>query len=367
MWNYFIESDKTSPIAGAQVGTCADALKLKVVSGLADGEWSITLCSHSTHLNGEKEIFFEFTHPSAFTIPLGQLEDSVNVIKVGIRKGDVLHECWVALTPVKEYPKVCIVVGSPRSGTTVVGNMIQQAYQVKAHGEAHLAELFSKLIEQTSQYITSGPAALNKGTLVWEMPAILLKAQLIKQLRDLYITYYGTTAIVDKTPGIPMLQALPLLLLAFPNAKVVYCQRRGIENVASRIRKFPKVKFEGHCRQWAQAVKVWQRTKKAISAMLTREDWFIEVEQFNLATSPKNVTQTIGDFLGTNDASINRMFNYQAEKSPQVTGGKPSDITSIERLNWAEEQKAFFISHCGTLMSDLGYSFDESYFKKEAH
>ena len=367
MWNYFVESGKKSPIAGAQVGTCVDTLKLKVVTDLIEGEWSITLGSHSTHLNEEKEIFFEFSKPNVLTIPLGQLENRINVFKVFIRKGEVSHECWIALTPVKEYPKVCIVVGSPRSGTTVVGNMIQQAYEVKAHGEAHLAELFSNLIEQSNEFLSNSPAALNKGTLVWEVPAVLLKAQLLKQLRDLYITYYGTSAIVDKTPGIPMLQALPLLLLAFPNAKVVYCQRRGIENVASRIRKFPKVKFEGHCRQWAQAVKVWLRTKKAISAMLTREDWFIEVEQFNLATSPKNVTQTIGDFLGTNDASINRMFNYQAEKSPQVTGGKPSDITSIERLNWAEEQKAFFISHCGTLMSDLGYSFDESYFKKEAH
>jgi hypothetical protein len=367
MWNYFVDSNSQSFIEGTQTGTCSEALKLKIAPALVGGQLTVQLASHSSLLNGKKNLFFEQLGGSTLTVPLSQLENRVQVIKVSIEKDESTNECFIALIPISDHPKVCIVVGSPRSGTTVVGNMIQQAYEVKAHGEAHLAELFSNLIALTNEHVTKSSAALNKGTLVWEVPPVLLKAQLIKQLRDVYITYYGNNAIVDKTPGIPMLQALPLLLLAFPHAKVVYCQRRGIENVASRMRKFPKVKFEGHCRQWTQSIKVWLRVKRRISALLGRNDWFVEVEQFHLATFPKSVTQTIGEFLGTDNSSITRMFDYQAKKSPQVTGGKPSDITSLEKLNWTDEQKTFFTEHCGAIMNEMGYSLDESYFEKEAH
>ena len=41
----------------------------------------------------------------------------------------------IALTKLSYVPEVVFVVGSPRSGTTAVGNAIQRAYEVNSHGE----------------------------------------------------------------------------------------------------------------------------------------------------------------------------------------------------------------------------------------
>tara|TARA_Y100000310_G_scaffold345801_1_gene470133 strand:+ start:323 stop:1429 length:1107 start_codon:yes stop_codon:yes gene_type:complete len=365
-WNYFIESNETLLFSNAQVGSCSTLLTFDIAESALEGVWAIEIVSQSTLLNGKQQVSFEISADKKLAIPLNEFNDQVHVLKITMESKGQSHECFLALIPVCESPKVCIVVGSPRSGTTVVGNMVQRALLTKAHGEAHLAELFNNLVAAAESHLTESLAANNKGTMVWEMPSTLLKAQLVKQLRDLYIMYYGNEAIVDKTPGLPMLRALPLLMLAFPNAKVVYCQRRGLENVASRMRKFPKAKFEGHCQQWAQTVQLWQRTKNEVSKLLNNRRWFFEVEQFELATSPDNVISSLGEFLGAAEPSVNRMFKYQEKNSPQVTSGKPSDVTSFQTINWSSEQKTLFLEKCASVMDSQGYSLDESYYKKEA-
>lgn len=363
---FFLEHDDASIFAGASVGVCSKTLSLNLLPKFKDAEITVQFASHSELLNNERPLGGVVVNNSQLLLPLSALVNEVQVLKIVASKGGNTYKNYVALLPSPDLPKVCIVVGSPRSGTTVVGNMIQQAYGTKAHGESHLAELFSGLISHADEYLTNSQAAKNKGTMVWEMPSLLVKAQLIKQLRDIYITYYGNEVVVDKTPGIPMLKSLPLLISAFPSAKVVYCQRRGIENVASRLRKFPNAKFDVHCKQWTQTLKIWKRMKTQLSTVLGSSSWCLEVEQYELATAPSKVTDEIGFFLQVGKGAINRMFRYQERKAPQVTSGKPSDVTSLNAVNWTEQQKAYFIETCGELMKEQGYSLDESYYFNEA-
>lgn len=46
---------------------------------------------------------------------------------------------------------------------------------------------------------------------------------------------------VDKTPDPRMIKCVPRLKRAWPNAKFIFVKRRGIENLESRIKKFPYV------------------------------------------------------------------------------------------------------------------------------
>ncbi|AMJ99758.1 hypothetical protein AVL55_17315 [Alteromonas macleodii] len=361
-WTYFLEHQKQSPFSSADIGICQSSLVLNI-NELVDSESvKLTFLSHSAFLNGE-QIFSEWDiNEKQLSLSTGELEPVVHVLEITVNVEHKVYKSRLALVPAPELAQSYIVIGSPRSGTTVVGNMVQQAFRKKAHGEAHIAELFSQLVNQSEEYLEKGLAANNKGTLVWEVPSIFLKAQLVKQLRETYSTYYGNEIIVDKTPGLPMLRALPLVMLAFPNAKVVYCQRRGIENISSRLRKFPKAKFEAHCKQWAQTVQVWQRLKKQLSNQTLRDDWWIEVEQYELATSPQKVTKELGRFLNVNERAITRMFEYQEKKSPQITGGKPSDVSSLDTVGWTKEQQKYFTEVCGEAMRLQGYSFDEQYY-----
>src|SRR2546430_17539144 len=81
--------------------------------------------------------------------------------------------------------------------------------------------------------------------------------RLAQTVRRIYRQLHPTDNFVDKTPGWPMLKALPALLVVWPNLRVVFTKRRGIENVLSRQRKFPDGVFESHCRDWAAAMETW--------------------------------------------------------------------------------------------------------------
>ena len=361
-WTYFLEHLSESPFSSADIGVCGNDLTLALKDTTEPESVSGTKLSHSALLNGEQKVEHLRIREGQLVLPLSRLTHVIHVFQISVKTGTKEYQSRVALLPAADLPEAYIVVGSPRSGTTVVGNMVQQAFQTKAHGEAHIAELFNNLVEKSVDYIDNSKAANNKGTLVWEMPTVFLKAQLVKQLRDIYVTYYGSDVVIDKTPGLPMLRALPLLLLAFPQAKVVYCQRRGIENVASRLRKFPNAKFEVHCKQWVQTIKVWERMKTYLSRLTARNNWWIEIEQFELATSPERVTKKLGAFLSLDKQAVSRMFEYQDQNSPQITGGKPSDVTSLDQLNWSTAQKQCFINTCGSTMKQQGYSMDESYY-----
>lgn len=365
-WTYFLEHESDPLFSSADVGICGNTLSLVLHSLVSEQHICVSLLSHSELLHGKKPIEGWKCVNGRLEISLSDLTNSIHILQVASEKDGKNIISKVALLPAATLPKTYIIVGSPRSGTTVVGNMVQQALQTQSHGEAHIAELFNSLIAQSQEYLVNSKAANNKGTLVWEMPSILLKAQLIKQLRDVYVTYYGSSVIVDKTPGLPMLRALPLLMLAFPNAKVLYCQRRGIENVASRLRKFPNAKFEVHCKQWAKTLQTWKQMKKRLSQLTGKKSWYMDVEQFELAVSPKQVTQDIGAFLSVDEQAIKRMFEYQEKNSPQVTGGKPSDVSSLDKVSWTDEQKQVFTEICADAMQQQGYSLDEHYYTAKA-
>ena len=269
----------------------------------------------------------------------------------------------LALTPNRYHRDIVFVVGSPRSGTTVVGNAIQRGLQSRAHGESHMAELFQSLTEQASQYVESSAAAQNKGTLAWEVPAIMIKAQLLESFRAIYASFYPQKIIVDKTPGNKMLESLPLLFQVYPNAKVIYCQRRGLENVASRLRKFPGATFEQHCKQWATSVNIWRRSMRKISDMLViNKPWFVEVEQFRLACSPEQELEKVVELLALKRPAKARMLRYINEASPQKTGLSPAHAETFESLDWSPEQQQIFMQWCGDAMTNCGYSLDADYF-----
>ena len=363
-WTYFLEHENESPFSSPNAGSCGNLLTLDFSGSTCEQDITVALLSHSILLNGEKIVSEWRLINKQLELSLKGFEEVIHVLQLTMRNKEEVYISRLALLPTTALPQACIVVGSPRSGTTAVGNMVQQAFETRAHGEAHLAELFSNLIHQSEEFLENGPAANSRGTLVWEVPSVFVKAQLVKQLRDVYTTYNANGVILDKTPGIPMLQALPILILAFPNAKVVYCQRRGIENVASRLRKFPNTQFEAHCEQWTQTVFVWQRLKKQISRLIGCDDWWIEVEQFDLATSPQQVTKALGSFLSLNEFAVTRMFEYQEKKTPEITSGKPSDVSSLDAVNWTDAQKQIFTRVCGETMKQQGYTTDVSYYTK---
>lgn len=267
------------------------------------------------------------------------------------------------IQPTEKVDNVVFVVGSPRSGTTAVGKALRKGLAAKAHGESHVVEGIGLMLRQAEQFFLHSRTAVVSNNLVNIVPASMLLAEHIKMLRSLYQLYYGTQVHLDKTPGIPMLEHLPLVFVAWPNAKVIFCKRRVLENVASRLIKFPKVSFEAHVKQWKQSFVTWRQSRQQISQLLKRHDWFREVEQKQLSDYPQICCDELSQFLGLNVAQTKRVMKSFTQDKPEQTSGGQRQSKALHEYPWSEHQKQFLLEKCEQELRNQGYSLDSHYYQ----
>lgn len=266
---------------------------------------------------------------------------------------------------VDKVDDIVFVIGSPRSGTSALGKALRRGLGARAHGESHVIEGFRRINEQNQLFFEDSVTARIKGNLVHELPKTLLLAEQLTVLRRVYKLYYGDKVHLDKTPGIPMINSLPLVFMAWPNAKVILCKRRGLENIASRIIKFPKVPFEGHLKQWVQSFKAWRKNKQQVTRLLKKQNWFIEVEQREMAITPQKVVNEVSQFVGLNGQKKQKLYNALSGERPEQSSAIDSAAKSINDFGWTKDQITLFRSVCTQEMELQSYTFDEHYTKSE--
>ena len=96
----------------------------------------------------------------------------------------------------------------------------------------------------------------------------------------------------DKTPDPGMILAGPIIQQLWPGSGFVFAKRRGIENVISRVKKFPGESFENHCAGWAGTMRVWRKVRE-----LLPPGCFIEIEQRDMIEKPEVTAQSLCAFL----------------------------------------------------------------------
>jgi hypothetical protein len=380
-WSYFIEAATNSSTKVSfktpEIGVVEDRLSIEASMKHPDDcnivkvELIDQLFFVSTgeikKLNTEGEVVFSTEHTSfsgVFLLSALNNQTQIYTIRLKTEENDFIEIAQIVLFPLSHQPKVTLVLGSPRSGTTIVGQMVQIGFAVESHGESHVAQGFDLLCREANQYFNQSQAAKTKGTLCSEIPSLFVKSQLILAMRNLYQRIYRGADIVDKTPGNKMLQSLPLFFLAFPQAKVIYCRRRGIENIESRQRKFPKVSFKGHCEQWSRNIEIWKKVKLKISNKLKHDDWFIEIEQYELANFGEKCSKDMVKFLEVPGTRLQSIINYQADNVLQKTAVNHQLAKSIEDTDWSDQDKKTFREICSSVMSECNYSYDANYYNK---
>lgn len=271
------------------------------------------------------------------------------------------------IQPIELPDKVLLIVGSPRSGTSALGKACRKALKAHAHGESHVIEGISKALQGTDVFFEQSITAGIKGNLVNTVPKTVLLAEHLNMLRRIYKLYYGNSIHLDKTPGIPMLQSLPFALMAWPNAKIIFCKRRAMENIQSRIIKFPKVSFLQHVKQWRQTFVAWRQSRQIINQLLKRNDWFVEVDQFDMANSPEQVVGKLRNFLTLTEGEKKRLFTQLASSDrPEKTSISTSKVKSLEEFNWSQTQLLELREYCDKEMTLQNYSYSNSYYKNRS-
>jgi hypothetical protein len=254
------------------------------------------------------------------------------------------------------------VVGSPRSGTTILGNTIRYSLGLTGFDEAQFLPLLTHLSNAAKRFYEIPhytQMRQTKGTVIAQVPVTVIESGLAQMFRELYAALHGNAEFVDKTPGPGMLRAIPGLLLAWPNARFVFATRRAIENLISRQRKFgfSAENFKLHCNDWAEAMNLWLKHRGAIP-----ESQRIEIDQMDIVRDHQAVAETLAVFCGV-PGRARDFADYIANNTPQKTTSDDWKVLDLAETNWDQDSVGIFHEICGPMMSAWGYTTDASYRK----
>ncbi|MBE9197279.1 sulfotransferase [Synechocystis sp. LEGE 06083] len=274
--------------------------------------------------------------------PLHFLENDEYVLRFCLLEGrNIKARLWdLAYIRDEVLIKPIFVVGSPRAGTTAVGNALREALGAKNYGEHHFLFLAKKMEDTISEYFRKYHTRNDKGTFINDISPALVKVKMSQQIKELYASWQPGGYFVDKTPGRNMLKSIPNIQQIWPEAKYVFCKRRAYENVKSRLVKFPHLTVEQHAKQWVEVMQSWREIRRKLP-----EGSYIEVDQHDLrGEAAAGLVDKMSEVLQIDSEEV---YGYIASKSPQksnYSGGNEnmngleetvSQICSDEMVKWA--------------------------------
>lgn len=204
--------------------------------------------------------------------------------------------------------------------------------------------------------ILGGPdSTIGRNFTIKKIPLEEIQTSLISSIDQLHLQKFGMARWLDKTPGHEMIQALPYLVEYFDDCKIVFLKRCGIDNVASRERRFPNVSFDEHCAMWDRAASSWLGMNEKVLKSS------ISIEQTDIANHPEKVADALIRFLEL-DISKKDQFLGLLQTNTEKTGSTdgPSEYYTLDSVDWTTTKKATFVRHCYHSMLALNYPLFEN-------
>jgi hypothetical protein len=247
------------------------------------------------------------------------------------------------------------IVGSPRSGTSALVDVLRNS-GYKGFLEGNFLSLLhgvNQLIEQHYKWYPGD----DQRVLLSNVDKGELKRRLFETFRTVVDALNPQEPWFDKTGNPEMTLAIPIVRELWPGAVFVFAKRRGIENVISRMTKFPGHSFEYHCANWAKNMSCWRAIRQQIP-----KECFIEVEQRNMVQQPESAARELCAFLAVSESLLPTVAKVMDTHRPQETAkGSASRTLSLAASGWSKEQIETFLKHCEPEMKAYGYTVDEHY------
>lgn len=260
----------------------------------------------------------------------------------------------------KTQTQPIFIIGSGRSGTSALTGAINSCAGVEGYLEGHFFPLLSFLMTNLDNFYKSKHQLLDDNRhMIADIDREQVKEQIFEIFRTMGESMHEGDVWLDKSPDSAMIQAAPYLVEIWPKSRFIFAKRRGIENIISRLKKFPNVSFEKHCIEWSKTMEAWLEVKDQISQNS------IEIEQREMALQPTDTAQKIGYFLQFNEEVVEKLAHSFSTQRPQSTGGTENPkALAIQETGWSDEQIEIFRKHCSEVSEKLGYSEDSSYYLK---
>ena len=247
------------------------------------------------------------------------------------------------------------IVGSPRSGTSIlIGSLLRAGYNGFLEGNfISLARVVERDVDRFfKSFYTPNPRVLMS-----KIDRTDLKHRLSTLIVETALAQQPSPPWVDKTGNPEMIETIPFLREMFPNARFIFAKRRAIENIVSRLIKFPGLSFDYHCADWARTMAVWRNLRDAQPATD-----LLEVDQREISLRPEDAAKRVGSFLEMTPletATVLRSFTSQTPQETQV--GTAHRVLTLQSTGWTGAQISSFHKFCNDEMQAEGYSNDETY------
>jgi hypothetical protein len=258
----------------------------------------------------------------------------------------------VALNVVDEQQQPVFVLGAARSGTTAISSALLKTRYYEGFGEGHIMPLARALLLSCASYYKENSVAFQQGTMLRQTPANLLEMSIRAAFVNVVRSTFSGTRWIDKTPTSAMVRAAPLTRQIWPHARYIFIRRRAVENVVSRMRKFPGTPFRNLCADWAAVMQAWLDVRAELSGAA------IELDHLTMARDPVAAGKQVSEFLGLPreiEAKFTRSLVFDR---PEQTSEAPTTVYRLDALGWTAENIELFRTICGPMMEAYGYSFD---------
>ncbi len=244
------------------------------------------------------------------------------------------------------------ILGSVRSGTTALMEAMRSCTRYSGPGEGHLLELSLHLTMLVERFYAerSGIWGAGYDTLITSIPQTYMLDAVRHVFVELARSRFPSGRWLDKTPRSNMIAAAPLLRSIWPGARFVFCKRRGIDNVASRLRRMPETTFEDHCRDWALCMSNWLAVRDRLAGAS------LEVEHLTMARQPAVVVDALTPVLSLEQSEAERMTAALSSHHHERSGTDPARVLDLDQMGWADGEKSAFHRICGPMMHRYGYS-----------
>jgi hypothetical protein len=250
------------------------------------------------------------------------------------------------------------IVGSPRSGTSALAKaLLSIGYQ--GFHEGNFLPLLSVIQRAVDRHIeVYGKPSPH--VLAARVDSNELKSRIAEIFKEVADNWNTGPLWFDKSGNVDMIRAIPTLRHLWPDSVYLFAKRRAIENVVSRVKKFPLRDFEYHCVDWVKNMAAWREIRQEIPA-----EAYLEVDQQDLIRDTDAISAKIAGLLQLERAQAEKLAKtFKLIRPQETTKGSAEKLYSLDSLGWSDAERAIFEQHCIPEMKIQGYGEDAEYYRK---
>ena len=259
-----------------------------------------------------------------------------------------------------EAQQPVFILGAARSGTSAIAHALLKTESFHGFQEGQALDLLAHWAVRLHEFyrIKWNDRQPGRNTMISRIPPEYFDSGLNYLFLRAAQQLFGDGKWLDKTPNSDTIYLAPRFKQIWPHSRFIFMRRRALENLASRVRKFPHVSFARGCEEWKEAMEAWLHVRDDLVGHA------LELDQKYVASFPQAAAEQLGDFLDLSTLDTRIVAESLAHDRPERAAERPNDTLEMESLDWDDDRREAFGTICRAMMDAFGYTEDSSYHRE---